>query len=190
MPASEREVLRRPIDRHPHRRRRHPEALLAEVDSAILRAADGSVDPKQRRPTFEVVLRDFYVLANGFPGPPARLECARSGGERPGQNVAGPARLLFGPVGIPSVLTRLSSVPTSGPNPRSGSASESTHSWSATSRDTHRSSSRLFSLSGHWAKVTQVCAGSFVRRLRGPCGSVPAGRVDLDTTTNGTEPDH
>ncbi|MFE4837802.1 DUF5956 family protein [Arthrobacter sp. NPDC056691] len=38
-----------------------PEAFLADVDAAILRAADGIVDPNQLRPIFAGVLSDFYA---------------------------------------------------------------------------------------------------------------------------------
>lgn len=38
-----------------------PEAFLAEVDAEILRAADGSVHPRQLRPVFAAVLSDFYA---------------------------------------------------------------------------------------------------------------------------------
>ena len=38
-----------------------PDAFLADVDSAILRATEGTVHPKQLRPIFEAVLRGFYA---------------------------------------------------------------------------------------------------------------------------------
>lgn len=41
-----------------------PEALRSDVDTTILRAAEGAIDPKQLRPIFEAVLRSFYVKGN------------------------------------------------------------------------------------------------------------------------------
>jgi hypothetical protein len=41
-----------------------PEAFLADVDAAIQRAANGTVDPKQLRPVFAQVFRDFYATGN------------------------------------------------------------------------------------------------------------------------------
>ena len=40
------------------------EAFLSDVDTTILRAAEGAVDPKQLRPIFEAVLRSFYAEGN------------------------------------------------------------------------------------------------------------------------------
>ena len=37
------------------------EAFLAEVDTAILRTAEGSVNPEQLRPIVAAILRDFYA---------------------------------------------------------------------------------------------------------------------------------
>ncbi|MET3934890.1 hypothetical protein ABIE00_002936 [Arthrobacter sp. OAP107] len=41
-----------------------PETFLEDVDAAVLRAADGTVDPKHLRPIFAAVLRDFYSKGN------------------------------------------------------------------------------------------------------------------------------
>jgi hypothetical protein len=38
-----------------------PEAFLADVDTAILRAAEGAVNPKHLRRIFEAVLSGFYA---------------------------------------------------------------------------------------------------------------------------------
>jgi hypothetical protein len=38
-----------------------PDSFLADVDAAVLRAAEGAVHPRQLRPIFEAVLRDFYA---------------------------------------------------------------------------------------------------------------------------------
>jgi hypothetical protein len=40
-----------------------PETFLADVDAAILRAANAVVDPKQLRPIFAAVLSDIYAEA-------------------------------------------------------------------------------------------------------------------------------
>ncbi|MFF2317376.1 DUF5956 family protein [Arthrobacter sp. NPDC058097] len=39
-----------------------PETFLADVDAAIIRAANGSVDPKRLRSVFVEVLRDVYTV--------------------------------------------------------------------------------------------------------------------------------
>jgi hypothetical protein len=41
-----------------------PGAFLADVDAAIQRAANGTVIPKQLRPVFAQVFRDFYATGN------------------------------------------------------------------------------------------------------------------------------
>ena len=38
-----------------------PDAFMANVDAAILGAADGAVNPRQLRPIFATVLADFYA---------------------------------------------------------------------------------------------------------------------------------
>lgn len=38
-----------------------PETFLEDVDAAVLRAANGIVDPTHLRPIFAAVLRDFYA---------------------------------------------------------------------------------------------------------------------------------